>query len=129
MAKFNNHYRKNQFWLWSAMEVYGIGIYFILQTNFFDIHPPAHTVLAALDDPSVIFLLAVAGTFILTYSIWDFHWFYARPIMIAVLFFVISVYFGAFALHDYETGYLNFVTILLGLLLCRIVSYAFTGDD
>ena len=68
-SKLYGHYKKNQFWFWSAVETYAIAIVFIIQVNFFDLKPPARTMLGVLDDPVSIFLIAVIGTFAMIYSI------------------------------------------------------------
>ena len=128
--KLYQHYKKNQFWFWSAVETYAIAIVFIIQVNFFDLKPPARTMLGVLDDPVSIFLIAVIGTFAMIYSIWDFHWFYARPIMIGCLVFVWMSFFLGFLVHDMEMGALiSPGAVLTGGVICRIISYAFTGDD
>lgn len=129
-SKLVNHYRKNQGWFWMALETYAIALVYVVQANFFDLEPPAHTVLSMMDDPAMIFAFAVIGTFALAYSIWDFHWFYARPIMIGLLMLVWSASFISFLIHDMETGLLiSPGSVLSGGVICRIVSYAFTGDD
>ncbi|MDB1102807.1 hypothetical protein [Lentilactobacillus parabuchneri] len=128
--KFLYHYKKNQFWLWTAIETYFIAIVFIIQANFFDLKPPGHSVVTKLDDPSAIFGIAVVGTFALVYAVWDIHWFYARPLMIGLLIFVWMTFFLGFVIHDLERGMLiSPGAILAGGVICRIISYAFTGDD
>ena len=130
MRKLYQHYHKNQFWFWTGMETYALGIVFIIQANFFDLMPPAHSVVAGLDDPLSIFCLAIVGTFAVVYSIWDFHWFYARPILIAMLVFVWVTFFCGFLIHDIELGAIvSPGAVLTGGVIFRITSYAFTGDD
>ncbi|WP_461244445.1 hypothetical protein [Secundilactobacillus muriivasis] len=130
MKQFLEHYKKNQGWFWMAIETYAVALVFIVQAGFFDIKPPGHTVIGMMDDPAIIFGIAVIGTFTLTYSVWDFHWFYARPIMIGLLTLVWSAAFIAFLIHDMEMGLLiSPGSVLAGGVVCRIVSYAFTGDE
>jgi hypothetical protein len=128
--KFLYHYKKNQFWLWTAVETYAIAVVFIIQTNFFDLKPPGRTLVGKLDDPISIFAIAVVGTFAFIYSIWDIHWFYARPIMIGLLVGTWMPFFLGFLIHDIEIGmFISPGAVLTGGVICRIVSYAFTGDD
>jgi membrane-bound ClpP family serine protease len=132
-SKLARHYRKNQFFFWKAVETYGLGIYFIVRVNVFEQEPPplhriGYSILQIVDDPSFIFLLAVVGTMALTYSIWDYHFFRARQIMIGLLVFVWSIYFGAFFVHGINTGMWDFALFLIGPMILNIVSYGLSGD-
>ncbi|WP_283680322.1 hypothetical protein [Lentilactobacillus sp. Marseille-Q4993] len=130
MRKFYLTFKKNQFWFWTAIETYAVAMVFIVRTNFFDLEPPARTVLGLLDDPLSVFLISVVGTFALSYSIWDFHWFFARPVMIGLLTLVWMATFLGFLIHDIEAGALiSPGAVLSGGVICRVVTYAFTGDD
>lgn len=123
------HYKKNQFWFWTAIELYGLAVFFLLKDNFFNEHPPIHSLLRYFDDPGPVFILGVIATFALVYSIWDIHWFYARPIMIMTTMFALCFFFGAFLVHDFDENTLSYELFLIGPLIARITSYAITGDD
>ncbi|MDA5386946.1 hypothetical protein [Loigolactobacillus backii] len=127
-AKLKRHYRKNQFWFWKAVETYTLGFYFILWVNVLDGRPPHHTIVQRFDDPIFIFLIAIVGTMSLTYSIWDFHFFHARQIIIGLLVFVWSMYFCVFFYHGMQTGYWDFALFLIGPMIGSMVSYGLTGD-
>lgn len=130
--KLKHHYRKNQFWFWKAIETYALGLYFIVRVNVFDQVPPPpephRTILQMFDDPIFIFMLAVVGTMALTYSIWDFHFFRARQLMIGLLAFVWSIYFGAFLMQGLQLGHWDFALFLIAPMLGSIVSYGLSGD-
>jgi len=132
--KLKRHYRKNQIWFWKAVETYALGLYFIVRVNAFDRVPPPparnryYSILQLFDDPIFIFLIAVVGTMALTYSIWDFHFFHARQLMIGLLVFVWSIYFGAFLVQGFQSGHWDFALFLIGPMLGSIVSYGLTGD-
>lgn len=130
--KLKRHYRKNQFWFWKAIETYALGVYFIVRVNVFDQVPPPpvihYSILQIFDDPIFIFMLAVVGTMALTYSIWDFHFFRARQLMIGLLVFVWSIYFWAFLMQGLQLGHWDFALFLIGPMLGSIVSYGLSGD-
>lgn len=130
--KLKRHYRKNQFWFWKSLETYALGLYFIVRVNVFDQIPPPpeshRTILQMFDDPIFIFMLAVVGTMALTYSIWDFHFFHARQLMIGLLVFVWSLYFCAFLLQALELKRLDFALFLIAPMLGSIISYGLSGD-
>ena len=128
--KLKRHYRKNQFWFWKSIETYALGLYFIIRVNVFDqVPPPPHrTILQMFDDPIFILMLAVVGPMALTYSIWAFLFFRARQLMIGLLVFVWSTYFGAFLVQGLALGHWDFALFLIIPMLGSIVSYGLSGD-
>lgn len=70
------------------METYGLGIYFIIKHNTFAFEPQQPMLLDVLDDPPMIFMLAVVGTFALVYSLWNLRTHYYKPLMTGLLTFV-----------------------------------------
>ncbi|AVK60524.1 hypothetical protein C5Z25_01500 [Lactobacillus sp. CBA3605] len=124
------HLNKNRFWLWKALETYGLGIYFIIKSNTFQFQPPRPTLLDIFDDPPIIFILAVVGTFALVYTLWDVNLYYYKPIMTGLLTFVWLFFMIAFVFHDFETGqYLSFESMYAFFVLGSMLHEILFGDD
>ncbi|WP_047999912.1 hypothetical protein [Lactiplantibacillus herbarum] len=124
------HLKKNRFWLWKSLETYGLGIYFIIKQNTFKFEPPRPTLLDIFDDPPVIFILAIVGTFALVYALWNVNIAYYKPVMTGLLTFVWLFFMVAFGFHDFEIQkYLSFESMYAFFVLASTVFEIVTGDD
>jgi len=124
------HVVKNRFWLWKALETYGLGIYFILKQNAFEFEPPRPSLLDIFDDPPAIFILAVVGTFALVYSLWDINLSYYKPVMTGLLTFAWLFFMIAFGIHDFEIQrFISFESMYSFFVLASTVGEIVIGDD
>ena len=124
------HLAKNRFWFWKAMETYGLGIYFIIKHNTFAFEPPQPTLLDVLDDPPMIFMLAVVGTLALVYSLWNLRTHYYKPLMTGLLTFVWLFFMIAFGVHDFEMQrYVSFESMYAMFVLGSTIFEIIIGDD
>lgn len=124
------HLKKNRFWLWKALETYGLGVFFIIKQNTFAFEPPRPTVLDLFDDPPMIFLLAVVGTFALVYSLWNIKFSYYKTIMTGLLTVAWLFFMVAFSFHDFEIQkYVSFESMYAFFVLASMVFEIVVGDD
>ena len=99
-----NNLRHNWLWLLTAIETYGLGLYFILTNSTGNFTPPPNSVLDMLDDPPCIFLLGIVGTITLVYAFWNIQHFHYKTIMTASLTFVLLLFLCGFVIHDQLRG-------------------------
>jgi len=124
------HLESNRFWLWKALETYGLGVFFIVKHNTFQFEPPRPTMLDMFDDPPVIFILAVVGTFALVYSLWEVEHPFYKPMMTALLTFVWLFFMIAFGIHDFEVHqYVSFESMYSLFVLASTIFEIVIGDD
>lgn len=125
-----NHIDQNRFWLWKALETYGLGIFFIVKRNTFQFEPPRPTLLDLFDDPPVIFVLAIVATFSLVYALWNVNFAYYKPIMTGLLTFVWLFFMIAFGIHDFEIHqYVSFESMYSFFVLASTIFEIVIGDD
>lgn len=111
----------NYFWFVTAMETYGLGIFFIVNHSAGIFLPPGN-LLDSLDDPPFIFLLAVVGTITLVYSLWDIHSLpFYKPLMTGLLTFAWLMFFCAFAFEDWQTSKFSMQSMYSFFVLFSIV--------
>ncbi len=102
-----------------ALETYSFAIYFIVKrsTGIFDWD---HSPLSVLEDPPLIFALAVVGTIALVYALWDERHLYYKQIMTGTLTFVRLAFFlsilanDAVLCHYFSFAGLNTLFVLVG---------------
>lgn len=124
------HLKQNRFWFWKALETYGLGVFFIIKHNTFAFEPPRPTLLDMFDDPPVIFVLAVVGTFAMVYALWDANFRYYKAIMTGLLTFVWLFFIIAFGIHDFQISqYVSFESMYAFFVLASIIFEIATGDD
>ncbi len=117
-----NNLRHNWLWFLTAVETYGLGVYFILTNSTGNFTPPPNSVLDMLDDPPFIFLLGVVGTITLVYSLWNIQHFHYKTIMTASLTFVWLLFLCGFVIHDQLRGNLLSIPSMYSFfVLIRIV--------
>lgn len=123
VIKMLKHLLKNRFWFFKALETYGLGIYFIIRHSTGTFDPPPNSVLDLLDDPPFIFILAIVGTFVLVYSLWNLNTFLYKPIMTGLLTAVWLIFMLGFVFHDIATGaYVSFQAMYAGFVLVSMIS-------
>ncbi|CAM3204407.1 hypothetical protein [Lactiplantibacillus plajomi] len=124
------HLKHNRFWLWKALETYGLGVYFLIKQNTFVFEPPRPSLLDIFDDPPVIFILAVIGTFALVYSLWNVNFSYYKPVMTGLLTFAWLFFMVAFGLHDFAIQrYVSFESMYAFFVLASTIFEIVMGDD
>ena len=117
-----NNIRRNYQWLISALETYGLAVYFIATRSTGNFTPPPNSVLDMLDDPPFIFLLGVVGTIALVYSLCNVQSFHYKTIMTASLTFVWLLFLCGFVIHDQLRGnLLSIPSMYWFFVLIRIV--------
>lgn len=113
---------KNRFWLWKALETWGLAIYFIIHHSVGTFSSPSNVVLDKLDDPDSIFILACIGSFVLIYSLWDLNTYLYKPIVTMLLTGVWIVFMCAFIIHDWQAQtYVSFQSIYAGFILVSMI--------
>ena len=110
----------NYFWFIKSLETYGLGIYFIILHSSGTFSPPGN-VLEYLDDPPFIFLLAVAATVAMVYTLWNVHHLLYKPLMTGLLTFVWLIFLCGFAYSDWYVGRLSFQTMYSFFIVASMV--------
>lgn len=111
---------KNYFWFVKALETYGLGIYFIIVHSSGNFTPPGN-VLEYLDDPPFVFLLAVIGTVVMVYSLWNIEYLLYKPLMTGSLTFAWLIMFGGFGSRDIMLGTLSIQTMYAFFVVFSII--------
>lgn len=115
-------------YLWFALETYGLGIYFLIKQTTFQFQPPRPTIFDLLDDPPAIFILAIAGTLALVYSLWNVDHPLYKPVMTGLLTFVWLFFMIAFGIHDFEAGqYISFQSMYAFFVIGRLLHEIMVG--
>lgn len=112
--------KKNFAWLILALETYGLAIFFIIK-NSTGIFLPPGSVLDFLDDPPFIFLLGIAGTLALVYTLWDIHYLFYKPLMSGFLTFVWLMFCSAFIFQDINNGTFGMQSLFASFVLLEIL--------
>lgn len=112
--------QRNYFWFIKSLETYALGIYFILLHSNGTFTPPGN-VLEYLDDPPFIFLLAIAATVAMVYTLWDVQYLFYKPLMTGILTFVWLIFLCGFGYVDFMVGKLSFQTMYSFFVVASIV--------
>lgn len=112
--------QRNYFWFIKSLETYALGIYFIVLHSTGTFTPPGN-VLEYLDDPPFIFLLAIAATVAMVYTLWDIQYMFYKPLMTGLLTFVWLIFLCGFCYVDYIGGKLSFQSMYAFFVVGSIV--------
>jgi len=110
---------KNRFWLWQAISTYGLGVVFLIRGS-------TSSYLGILDDPPMIFNIAVVGTLTIVYALWDINHLAFKTVVASSTTFVWLLFLVAFTFEEHAGGHWigienMYAAVTLGRLVFEVI--------